>query len=189
MHRTLLHFEGARSSRVAKLNSNEPKTCLPLLLQLIKPPFMLRNTFYADNPFGATATVAGTPEPELDNVTDKRWKYLCNKVRRFRLKCGRVRGYNFIVCLLVHFLAFLGIYSIWSVYEGVFIIDQVDTDRFLQRIHFSQKIRLLFLTKFWHYATLARTTITAKSTLRARHPIFWPSTGLPTKQPHISRWL
>ena len=112
MHRTLLHFEGARSSRVAKLNSNEPKTCLPLLLQLIKPPFMLRNTFYADNPFGATATVAGTPEPELDNVTDKRWKYLCNKVRRFRLKCGRVRGYNFIVCLLVHFLAFLGIYSI-----------------------------------------------------------------------------
>ena len=114
----LLHFEVARSSRVAKLNSNEPKTCLPLLLQLIKPPFMLRNTFYADNPFGAPATVAGTPEPELDNVTDKRWKYLCNKVRRFRLKCGRVRGYNFIVCLLVHFLAFQGIYCIWSIYEG-----------------------------------------------------------------------
>ena len=101
----LLHFEGARISRVAKLNSNEPKTCLPLLLQLIKPPFMLRNTFYADNPFGATATVAGTPEPELDNVTDKRWKYLCNKVRRFRLKCRRVRGY-FVVCLLVHFFSF-----------------------------------------------------------------------------------
>ena len=61
--------------------------------------------------------------------------------------------------------------------------------RRLLRIHVSQKIRLLFLTKFCHNATLARTTITAKSTLRARHPIFWPSTGLPTKQPHISRWL